>query len=104
MKANEFVKKYGWELVIDLLNRGSKQTHVTNDARMLINAETYIKQCPWFADDINSAISLADLKRLIESHELVEQWGGLADAKVVVKISRHKKYLKKAIADVESCQ
>ena len=35
--------------------------------------------------------------------ELVASWGGLADAKVAVKVSRHKKYLKRAIADVESC-
>lgn len=44
-----------------------------------------------------------ELKRLVESHELVASWGGLADAKVAVKVSRHKKYLKRAIADVESC-
>lgn len=44
-----------------------------------------------------------ELKRLVKSHEMVASWGGLADAKVAVKVSRHKKYLKKAIADVESC-
>ncbi len=43
------------------------------------------------------------LKQLVKSHELVASWGGLADAKVAVKVSRHKKYLKRAIADVESC-
>ena len=43
------------------------------------------------------------LKQLVKSHELVASWGGLPDAKVAVKVSRHKKYLKRAIADVESC-
>ena len=43
------------------------------------------------------------LKQLVKSHDLVASWGGLADAKVAAGIGSHKKYLKRAIADVESC-
>ena len=43
------------------------------------------------------------LKQLVESHELVESWGGIEDAKTVSKMGKYYKYLKQAIADVESC-
>ena len=43
------------------------------------------------------------LKRLVESHELVENWGGLADAKFALQLVRYPERLKQAIADVESC-
>ena len=52
-----------------------------------------------------------DLKRLIESHELVESYGGLESAKKFVgseyrKLSQPKTYnrLCEAILDVESCK
>ena len=44
-----------------------------------------------------------ELKRLVESHEIVMSWGGLSDARAVSKMGKYYKYLKKAIADVESC-
>ncbi|EIM39533.1 hypothetical protein HADU_06789 [Acinetobacter sp. HA] len=77
MKANEFFKKHGW-----------------NDTKVMIESPFGLGEYEYLWDD---------LKRLVESHELVASWGGLADAKVAVKVSRHKKYLKRAIADVESC-
>ena len=77
MKANEFIKEFG-----------------------LDRAREYLLNL-YFHDDID--VDLSDLKRLVKSHELVASWGGLADAKVAVKVSRHKKYLKRAIDDVESC-
>ncbi len=43
------------------------------------------------------------LKRLVESHELVENWGGLDDAKFALQLVRYPERLKQAIADVESC-
>ena len=52
-----------------------------------------------------------DLKRLVESHELVESYGGLESAKKFVgseyrKLSQPKTYnrLCEAISDVESCK
>ena len=43
------------------------------------------------------------LKRLIESHELVEKLGGLNKAKSYVPDGYKSDRLKQAIADVESC-
>ena len=43
------------------------------------------------------------LKQIVESHELVENWGGLDDAKFALQLVRYPKCLKQAIADVESC-
>ena len=87
MKANEFVKKFGW-----------------NDARVcILNCA-----CPedrWFMrhGDLVSDQDFDDLKRLVESHELVENWGGLDDAKFALQLVRYPERLKQAIADVESC-
>ena len=43
------------------------------------------------------------LKQLVESHELVENWGGLDDAKFALQLVCYPERLKQAIADVESC-
>ena len=43
------------------------------------------------------------LKQIVESHELVENWGGLDDAKFALQLVRYPDRLKQAIADVESC-
>ena len=43
------------------------------------------------------------LKQIVESHELVENWGGLDDAKFALQLVRYPERLKQAIADVESC-
>ena len=91
MKANEFVKKFGWDEVTSQLNK-------TQDNVVVM----------WLGSQSNDYALVKDLKRLVESHELVESYGGLEDAtKVCIQlyckgedISR----LKQAIADVESCQ
>ena len=80
MKANEFIKKFGWD-----------------EAKAFLSLDSEV-------EIVYTASFFDDLKRLVKSHELVASWGGLSDAKVAVKVSRHKKYLKRAIADVESCQ
>ena len=43
------------------------------------------------------------LKQIVESHELVENWGGLDDAKFALQLVRYPELLEQAIADVESC-
>lgn len=80
MRANEFIKKFGWD-----------------EAKAFLSLDSEV-------EIVYTASFFDDLKRLVKSHELVASWGGLSDAKVAVKVSRHKKYLKRAIADVESCQ
>lgn len=82
MKANEFVKKFGWEYSKHILNE---------DSVILVD------------------LDYTHLKRLVESHELVKSCGGLES--VGEKLT-HGMYesravierLKQAIADVESCQ
>ena len=89
MKANEFVKKFGWR-----------------------EAQKCLPYCSKRGDFIyykNIEVNFNELKRIVESHELVEGYGGLLRAK-----SHYEKYkamgsesniiLFSAIADVESCQ
>ena len=82
MKANEFVKKFGW-----------------NQAKIHLEK---MKSERW----INSFFN--DLKRLVEAHELVSDYYGLARAKEHAESNytapELRAALKQAIADVESCQ
>ena len=107
MKANEFVKKFGW-----------------NDARVcILNCA-----CPedrWFMrhGDLVSDQDFDDLKRLVESHELVEIHGFEKSKEIVANAPSDDHFyswtlgdsgvrdkivnigeLRKAIANVESCQ
>lgn len=84
MQANEFVKKLGWD-----------------DAIALVNASN-------ICGIDKSIVDIEELKRLVESHELVEKLGGLENAKdeyfSCVQNNEPASYIAKAIADVESCQ
>ena len=78
MKANEFFKAMGLKAVKQFLENDNIRTKEMSD----------------------------DLKRLVESHELVENWGGLAEAKGIANNPLaifNTLPLKQAIADVESC-
>ena len=94
MRANEFVKKFGWEYAKHIL---------TDEAPLVMD------------------LNYNDLKPLVESHELVVQCGGLEDARshlesirfniatktwfgqALLNWSMYADKLEKAIADVESC-
>ena len=85
MKANEFVKENGIEKCKRILDDLTDQGH---------NGDFY-----------------KELKRLVESHELILRCGGLHMAKADVmdldgweKTSPHWVKIKQAILDVESCQ
>lgn len=82
MKANEYVKQNGWTM-----------------ARKAVTECTY-----------GYGIDLDELKRLVESHEYIESYGGLIESKRTLEM-RHSAInldgwdkLKQAIADVESCK
>lgn len=100
MRANEFVKKFGLSHTVYLL----KDTELTEFA---IHSNCAGKH---YMD----TVCVSDLKRLVESHELVGRFGGLEMAKGVAAIDDNESYLgerfgpcdelKQAIADVESCQ
>lgn len=86
MRANEFVKKFGWFITKRLLDGVDS----TNN-----------KEFPQLKDD---------LKRLVESHELVESKGGLRLAYIFLWSDKFKTMnpesrlrFEQAIADVESC-
>ena len=90
MKANELIKKFGLE-----------------ESKALVNAQSWtMRQIA-----LSTTVDTKELTRLVESHELVESFGGLEAANTIVgcaevggiatiNISR----LQQAIADVESCQ
>lgn len=85
MNANEFVKKYGLAVAIDLSKRD-----VTSVGYLSIE---------------HHELDQKELKHLVESHELVESFGGLDHAKQFYRENLKcddSEVLRKAIADVES--
>ena len=84
MRANEFVKKYGWD-------RAKREVALIGTIAMMCGD-----------NDFNN-----DLKRLVESHELVYEHGtterALKYARSPYTAPEVKERLKQAIADVESC-
>ena len=121
MKANEFVKQHGVKQAKFICDRYFDYTHVTDDARMLISEKDYVEFAPHFKSSLSDAVKISDLKRLVESHELVKKMGGLNGAinslsllecslaidlyhgVVGVNAEAQISELKQAIADVESC-
>ena len=97
MKATEFIKKFGLSHTVYLL----KDTELTEFAIHSNCAGKYYMD----------TVCVSDLKRLIESHELVESKGGLIKAKEILADNpvwcfgskRYSSPLERAIADVESC-
>ena len=98
MKANEFVKKFGWDVAIKLSN---EMTGITQD---VADCVACWGQSEWDC-----------LKRLVASYDTVQRhetgsYSALENAKQHVLTLAHmeeyeKMYaLEKAIADVESCQ
>ena len=101
MRANEFVKKFGWGWAKDVVNNQPKtDAQIFNPYNQKYSSSYNIKK----------GVSVAWLERIVESHELVEKVGGLALAKIELKsvdYNSEKDFyenLKQAIADVESCQ
>ena len=102
MKANEFVKKHGWTAAKKMIDGLKVEYHING-----------IKTSPTIVlDDGTTWISYDDLKRLVESWELVEKHGGLSGAKgeyfEIVHSGKYKEFSPQqiciAIKDVESCQ
>ncbi|MCO8100943.1 hypothetical protein [Acinetobacter indicus] len=107
MKANEFVKKFGWTgFKIACQHRAInryKYTIIWSDEIGFSNEINKI--------DADWTFESKDVLRLIASHELVEKLGGLESAKkelhrqsILRWINPETERLRVAIADVESCQ
>lgn len=109
MKANEFVKKFGWgkakEVSSFTSNVCEDPTHFDSDLDIYVHFDDF----KGVMDE--SDVCINDLKRLVESWELVEECGGLAGAKE--RVSREEGLpnpnvfyvlvVSSAIDDVESC-
>jgi len=91
VKANEFVKKFGWDVATKLSKEMKGITESVADG-----------VAGWGQSEWDK------LKRLVESHELVKDYYGLTRAKEHAESNytapELKAALKQAIADVESCQ
>lgn len=131
MKENEFVKKFGINECKNILNGRKSWVDKKSGSKLTDNSFVLVSkkyECAIgtlymgdFLDyDENSyrsgEINLLLLNRLVESHELVNECGGLPAAKAHLEILADRcangglesirgqyKNLKKAIADVESC-
>lgn len=99
MKANEFVKNIGLKKVKYILENAPEWAYETAGPKDYANKEWSIN-CP-----MKDYVLISDLKRLVESHELVERYGTADEAKEYLPMLRMDSYdeLKQAIADVESC-
>ena len=93
MKATEFVKKHGL---------------VT--AKWILSDQKFAPPRSVHLEPHEVEFTKNDLKRLVESHELVEKWQGLNAAKIKVVLLRvfglttQADQLEHAATDVESCQ
>lgn len=104
MRDNEFVKKFGWDLAKQYLNRTKNQgVYIEPKIKLMIHQSI----CEPKTSGIDFVFHRDDLKRLVESHELVSDYYGLARAKEHAESNytapELKAALKQAIADVESC-
>lgn len=84
MKATEFVKRRGV----------SDARRILKDSEGCASVKLYGKY----------EFSTDDLKRLVESHELVERTGGLRECRLMSYRMNVGDRLAQAIADVEACQ
>ena len=106
MKANEFVKKFGWEEANSFVNwYGGK----TSFKFLKVKEQTISVH----SGDQPYDFHIDALKRLVESHRLIEVEGGIDQVKDTFifaykhgadELTEYGKRLKQAIFDVESCQ
>ena len=102
MRANEFVKEFGMVKSRDVVKNAPK-----DDCSYSIEIGTYLDRYAFSKYEVY----IDDLKRLVESHNLVGRFGGLYMVKADVmdldgweKTSPYWMKIQQAIADVESCQ
>lgn len=109
MKANEFVKKHGWDAVINAVK--STNAEETSEFESTDLYPILSKRGDTIGFNVKVyRIKYGEVKRLAESYELVESYGGLFEAKIYadseyrsLSAPQITKRLKQAIADVEGC-
>ena len=100
MRANEFIKKFGLSSFKAAM--GCPQFKRYNYAILYFDEIDFSNEI--VEKHADYMFKTSDIKRLVESHELVESWGGLDDAKFALQLVRYPERLNQAIADVESCK
>ena len=107
MKANEFVKKFGWEEAAEIVCGVPEKFRFKCLSNVCWDNNTY-KYSDRFKPRL-SLVNMADLKRLVESHELIRkdfESVEMAEYEYMISASYNESYwvrVKQAIADVESC-
>lgn len=126
MKANEFVKKFGWDGIQGVIaNADSITTHVKvyehdtilidyihwDGLRISIKENGEWVRLSRKYQNAPDFICINDLKRLVESYELVGSKGGIELSKKEVRqrsivrwVDPEVERLREAIADVEACK
>lgn len=79
MKANEFIKKYSIYSAKRLVETAPL------DKREKPNIKYYEGNAHWIGSNIDICIDVKELKRLIESHELIEKCGGYEQVKLIIQ-------------------
>ncbi|MFX6541031.1 hypothetical protein ABTG40_01140 [Acinetobacter baumannii] len=96
MKPEHFIREQGLDKAREVVEGAHSWADV-----LLVPTGEYCSICiP--PDDADEFVSIEDLKRLVESVDRVNAFGGLKDAKAVVKMGKHYKYLKAHISNYES--
>ena len=119
MNATDFIKQHGVDKAREVVSGAPDgATHLSNDTRHYVNAD--FKPLPaHIKEQLPKLIVINDLKRLVDSLDLVKSYGGIINAKhelillqkhlnntfgyVTIITSEKIENLKQAIADVESC-
>lgn len=100
MKPEQFIREYGVDKAREVVE-GIPSKYM----ECYYSTLCYCTKAKKYSDRFNPRIELvnmADLKRLVESVDRVNAFGGLKDAKAVVKMGKHYKYLKAHISNYES--
>ena len=87
MNAIQFIQQHGVEKAREELNKlpNSNVTHMTSDARMFIEENNPLLD-EFQRSQIKDLICIEDLKRLVESVDLINANGGLNGTKNTVKL------------------
>ena len=105
MKANEFVKKFGWSDAKKTSN--PKYETINKELHYCVRIEDYTdglddyEPCP-------DCVNIADLKRIVESHDYIKSLGGTYFVKDNLPLGyfgdgNYKELIQECLEDVESC-
>ena len=110
MKANEFIKEFGIDeakRVVEYRDKHASRTHVYKFNKSCADKARLSGGAYLYTESYNEwSVSVDELKLLVESHNAVDFYGGLKQARKAAHSNcfDYPMRLLQAIADVESCQ